>query len=95
MASLVLVAMLFLFVFPTRTFLAQQRQVATRANAVEVLRAENEKLAREAKRLQTPSEIETLARAQFNLVMPGRAGVRRRASRRAAPTPTTTTDDLP
>jgi cell division protein FtsB len=32
---------------------------------------QNEKLAREAQSLQTPSEIQKLARSQFNMVLPG------------------------
>jgi cell division protein FtsB len=70
-ASLALVAMMFLFVFPTRSYLAQKRQIGKAAHAVEVLEAQNEVLARQARRLQTRSEIERLAREQFNMVMPG------------------------
>ncbi len=70
-ASLVFVALMFVFVFPTRSYLAQQRQVREARNSVQVLRAQNAKLAREAKRLQTNSEIERLARSQFNMVFPG------------------------
>jgi cell division protein FtsB len=70
-ASLALVAMMFLFVFPTRSYLAQKRQIGKAAHAVEVLEAQNEVLARQASRLQTRSEIERLAREQFNMVMPG------------------------
>ena len=70
-ASLALVAMMFLFVFPTRSYLAQKRQVGRSAHAVEVLRAQNKVLARQASRLKTSSEIERLAREQFNMVMPG------------------------
>jgi cell division protein FtsB len=70
-ASLALVAMMFLFVFPTRSYLAQKRQVGKAAHAVEVLEAQNEVLTRQASRLQTRSEIERLAREQFNMVMPG------------------------
>jgi cell division protein FtsB len=69
--SLVLVAFLFLFVFPTRSYLAQQRQVHDARHSVQVLREQNTKLAREAQRLQTDSEIEKLARSQFNMVFPG------------------------
>jgi hypothetical protein len=36
-ASLALVAMMFLFVFPTRSYLAQKRQIGKAAHAVEVL----------------------------------------------------------
>jgi cell division protein FtsL len=70
-ASLVFVAMMFLFVFPTRSYLAQQRQVRDARHSVAVLRQQNAQLAAEAKRLQTPAEIERLARSQFNMVFPG------------------------
>ena len=70
-ASLALVAMMFLFVFPTRSYLAQKRQVGQAAHAVKVLEAQNEVLARQATRLKTHAEIERLAREQFNMVMPG------------------------
>jgi cell division protein FtsB len=62
---------MFLFVFPTRSYLAQQRQVGSARKAVAALKLQNEQLARQAKRLQTPSEIERLAREQFNMVLPG------------------------
>jgi cell division protein FtsB len=70
-ASLALVAMMFLFVFPTRAYIAQKRQVGRAAHAVEVLEAQNKVLARQASRLKTDSEIERLAREQFNMVLPG------------------------
>jgi cell division protein FtsB len=69
--SLVAVAMMFLFVFPTRSYLAQQGQVRDARDSVQELRLQNEKLAREAERLRTESEIEKLARSQFNMVFPG------------------------
>jgi cell division protein FtsB len=58
-------------VFPTRSYLAQQRQVRDARHSVQVLREQNAKLAREAQRLQTDREIENLARSQFNMVLPG------------------------
>jgi cell division protein FtsB len=70
-ASLAVIAIMFLFVFPTRAYLAQQRQVRTARHAVEVLKHDNKVLGEEARQLQTPSEIERLARAQFNMVLPG------------------------
>jgi cell division protein FtsB len=69
--SLVLVAMMFLFVFPTRSYLAQRGQVNDARHSLQVLRTQNEKLAREAQRLQTDREIEQLARSQFNMVFDG------------------------
>jgi len=69
-ASLALVAIMFLFVFPTRSYLAQQHQVTSARNAVAALKQQNAQLALQAKRLQTPGEIERLAREQFNMVLP-------------------------
>ena len=42
-----------------------------RGTQVEVLKAQNKVLGDEARQLQTPSEIERLARMQFNMVLPG------------------------
>jgi cell division protein FtsB len=70
-AALALVAILFLFVFPTRSFLAQRRAVGEEHHRVEVMQEQNERLAEEANRLQTPGEIERLAREQFHMVYPG------------------------
>ncbi len=89
-ASLAFIAMMFLFVFPTRSYLAQQRQVRAARHSVEVLRAQNAELAREAKQLQTPGEIERLARSQFNMVLPGEQAYNVVSPKRAAgPTATT------
>lgn len=70
-ASLALIAIMFLFVFPTRSYLAQERQVRAARHAVEDLKTQNAELAREERLLQTPSEIERMARVQFNMVFPG------------------------
>ena len=70
-ATLALIAIMFLFVFPTRSYLAQQRQVGSARHAVQVLKAQNEQLIRQKEQLQTPAEIERLAREQFNMVLPG------------------------
>ncbi len=71
LAALALVAILFVFVFPTRSYLAQRRQVSSAQHDVNVLREQNDKLAALAARLQTPAEIERMAREQFHLVFPG------------------------
>jgi cell division protein FtsL len=68
---LALVATLFLFVFPTRSYLAQREAVDDARERVEVLREQNDRLEAELRRLQTPSEIERLAREQYNMVLPG------------------------
>jgi cell division protein FtsB len=64
-------AILFVFVFPTRSYLAQRRQVSAAAHDVAVLREQNKKLQVAAERLQSPDEIERIAREQFNMVFPG------------------------
>ena len=70
-ASLALIAIMFLFVFPTRSYLAQERQVRAARHAVQDLKTQNAELARDARLLQTPSEIERMARVEFNMVFPG------------------------
>lgn len=70
-ASVVLVGLLFLFVFPTRTYLAQRRGMDAAHQRVKVLSQQNRELAAQVKRLNTDSEIERIAREQYNLVRPG------------------------
>jgi cell division protein FtsB len=71
LVALALVAILFVFVFPTRSYLAQRRQVSKARHAVEVLREVNDKLQADARELQTPAEIERMAREWFHYVRPG------------------------
>ena len=70
LGSVVLVGLLFAFVYPTRTFLDQRADTGKARAQLELLRSENAKLAREAKKLQSDTEIERLARA-YGLVKPG------------------------
>jgi len=58
-------------VYPTRTWLRQQRAVSASEHDLAVLREQNQQLQDEATRLQDPAEIERLARAEYNLVLPG------------------------
>ena len=67
----VLVGLLFAFVYPTRTFLDQRDETNKARAQLEVLQAENARLARESKRLSTDAEIERLAREKYGLVKPG------------------------
>jgi cell division protein FtsB len=69
--SLVVVAILFLFVFPTRSFLAQRSQIADARSDLAVLREQNAKLEKEAARLSTDAEIERIARREYQMVRPG------------------------
>lgn len=69
--ALFLVAILFLFVFPTRSYLAQRAEVENARNDVDVIQEQIALLQEEAARLRTPAEIERQARLQFNMVYPG------------------------
>jgi cell division protein FtsB len=57
--------------YPTRTWLRQERAVRGSQRDLSVLQQENQRLQGEIQRLQDPAEIERLARAEYNLVLPG------------------------
>lgn len=65
------VGVLFVAVFPTRTWLAQRQDLAATEQEVAVLSAQNAEMEARAKRLNTDAEIERLARRDYNLVRPG------------------------
>lgn len=66
-----LVGFMFVAVFPTRTYLRQRHSIAAAEERVAVLRRENHKLEKSVHLLKTDAEIERIARARHNLVMPG------------------------
>ena len=70
-AGLVFVGLLFLAVFPTRTYLAQRRDRAAAEAQLQLLSRQNRSLEQRARLLHTDAEIERLAREQYNLVRPG------------------------
>jgi len=70
-ATVVLVGLVFLAVFPTRTYLSQRRDLANTERRLAVLTRQNQELAGRVGRLNTDAEIERLAREQYNLVRPG------------------------
>jgi cell division protein FtsB len=65
------VAFLFVFVFPTRSYLSQRSSVNKARHDLSILRAQNRALASEAAKLHTPSEIERIARERYNMALPG------------------------
>jgi cell division protein FtsB len=67
----ILVVFLVAGVFPTRTYLHQRKEIASAEDKVSVLTSENAKLAARVRQLHTDSEVERLAREQYNLVRPG------------------------
>jgi cell division protein FtsB len=70
-ASVIFIGILFGAVYPTRTFLAQQRDLKSAEHRLELFKEQNGRLEAEAKRLESDEEIERIARARFNLVKPG------------------------
>jgi cell division protein FtsB len=71
LATLLFLGVLVVGVFPTRTYLSQRDQVAAATRQLDQLQAANQSMQNEAKRLQTPAEIENLARRDHDMVMPG------------------------
>ena len=71
LVSVAIVGVLFLLVFPARTYLAQRRSLAAAESRLKVLRSENKALDERAAKLHDDSEIEQLARQQYGLVKPG------------------------
>ena len=69
--AVVTVGVLFVAVFPTRTWLAQRQDLEATSNQVKVLKEQNAELDARVKRLNTDAEIERLARRDYGLVRPG------------------------
>ena len=70
-AAVIAVGVLFVAVFPTRTWLAQRQELVATGRKVAVLRAQNAAMTQRVQRLNTDAEIERLARQDYNLVRPG------------------------
>jgi cell division protein FtsL len=68
---MVVVAVLAVAVFPTRQYLAQRSEAAERRAGLEQLQAENAKLQAQVDALGTDTEIERIARSEYNFVRPG------------------------
>src|SRR5215207_3020533 len=65
------VALLFVFVFPARTLLAQRQQTDKQRTTLELLQEQSRRLEEESRRLQSDAEIERMAREQYGFVYPG------------------------
>ncbi len=68
-------AVLLVFVFPTRTYVNQRRQLAATASELRLLNTQNSQLTDEVARLRTDTEIESIAREQYHLVRPGESAI--------------------
>jgi cell division protein FtsB len=71
MAGVVVAVGLFLFGYPTRTYLDQRAQLSQQQAKLDRLAAQNQSLSGEASRLQNTAEIERIARQDYGLVQPG------------------------
>ena len=70
-AAALLIGVLFLAVFPTRTVLDQRDAISSVDRRLEVLREENERMRERIRGLSDPATIERIAREQYNLARPG------------------------
>ena len=69
--GLALVGVLFIAVFPARTYLDQHRQRQEVLTQIKATDAKNKALEKRIASLHTDAEVERLAREQYNLVRPG------------------------
>ena len=69
--GLALVAALFAFVYPTRTYINQRREVNAAERRLEVLKDGTKALEHDSARLQSDAEVERRAREDYGLVRPG------------------------
>jgi cell division protein FtsB len=71
LVSVTIVGLLFVGVYPMRTYLAQRASLERSQHQLDVLRAQNGKLDQQVQDLNSDTEIEKLAREKYNLVRPG------------------------
>lgn len=68
LVALVLLGFLFVFVYPTRTYLHQRRQIQIAQERLAVLQRETASIERDTARLGTDAEVERIAREQYGLI---------------------------
>ncbi len=69
--GLALVAVLFVGVFPTRTYLSQREAMAANRSTLDELVETNATLQERVEALESPEHVERLAREEFGMVRPG------------------------
>lgn len=70
-AGTVAIGIMFAFVFPVRTYVAQRRAIGATEAKVQVLTEQDRQLTARAQELRSDSEIERLARQEYGMVRPG------------------------
>jgi len=83
-----LIGVLFIAVFPARTYLDQHRQRQQVLAQLKATDAKNKALEKRITTLHTDAEVERMAREQYNLVRPGEEAYAILPTRSAAPPPT-------
>ena len=68
---LTVAGLLFIGVYPVRTYLSQRASLNHAQEQLAVLREQNAQLDQRVQALNTDTEIEKLARERYNLVLPG------------------------
>ena len=86
-AGLATVGVLFVAVFPARTYLDQHRQRQEVLAQIKATDARNRSLEQRIATLHTDAEVERLAREQYNLVRPGEEAYAILPSRQPPPSP--------
>ena len=84
-AGLALVGVLFIAVFPARTYLQQHHQRQQVLAQIRATDAKNNALEQRIRTLNTDAEVERLAREQYNLVRPGEEAYAILPTRQAPP----------
>ena len=69
--GLAVVVVLFAFVYPTRTYLSQRKEVTAAERRLQVLEESTKSLERDNEQLQSDAEVERRAREDFGMVRPG------------------------
>jgi len=89
--GLALVGVLFIAVFPARTYLQQHHQRQQVLAQIRSTDAKNSALEQRIRTLNTDAEVERLAREQYNLVRPGEEAYAILPTRQPPPPPPQTT----
>ena len=85
--GLALVGVLFIAVFPARTYLDQHRQRQQVLAQIKATDAKNKAIEKRIATLHTDAEVERLAREQYNLVRPGEEAYAILPTRQPSPPP--------
>jgi len=71
LAAVTIIGLLFIGVYPTRTYFTQRSSLHSAQHQLDLLNAENQKLSQRVAQLNTDAEIEKLARQDYGMVRPG------------------------